>query len=70
MNIAQKMKILQLFENGEKVSAVAQRFVMNESTIRMIRDNKNKIRESAFKLGPSAKFCKISRSGKFFEYQV
>lgn len=64
MDIAQKMKILQLLDEGEKVSAVARRFVVNESTIRTIRDNKQKIRESASKLGPHAKFCKISRSDK------
>ena len=61
MDIAQKMKIIQLLESGEKVAAVAKRFVVNESTILPVRDNKQKIRESASKLGPHAKFCKITR---------
>ena len=63
MDLAQKLKIIQLLEGGEKVAAVAKRFVVNESTIRSTRDNKQKIRDSASKLGPHAKFCKISRSG-------
>ena len=66
MDIAQKMKILELLDKGEKVAGVARRFVVNESTIRTIRNNKSKIRDSASKLGPHAKFCKISRSGMRF----
>ena len=61
MDIAQKIKILELLDNGEKIAAVARRFIVNESTIRTIRNNKNKIRDSAPKLAPHAKFCKISR---------
>ena len=64
MDTAQKMKILQLLDDGEKVSAVARRFVVNESTIRTIGSNEEEIRESAFTLKPNAKFCKISRSEK------
>ena len=63
MDIAQKMKIIQLLESGEKVAEVARRFIVNESIIRSIRDSKQKIRNSGSKLGPHAKFCKISRSG-------
>ena len=63
IDIAQKVKILELLESGEKIAAIARRFVGNESTIRSIRDNKQKIRESAAKLGPHAKFCKIARAG-------
>ena len=64
MDLAQKMKILQLLDQGEKVSVIARRFVVNESTIRTILENKKKIIDSASKLGPNAKFGKISRSEK------
>ena len=40
MDIAQKMKIVELLESGEKIADIARRFVVNESTIRTIRDNK------------------------------
>ena len=63
MDIAQKMKIIELLESGEKIASIARRFVVNESTIRTIRDNKDKIRHSATQLGPHSKYCKISRSG-------
>lgn len=66
MDLAQKMTIIQLLQKGEKVAAIARRFVVNESTIRSIRDNKEKIRHSVEKLGPNAKFCKISRAGEYF----
>ena len=39
LNIAQKLEIVNLLENGEKVAAVARKFEVNESTIRTIRDN-------------------------------
>ena len=61
------MKILELLDNGEKLAVVARRFVVNKSTIRTIRKNKNKIPGSASKLGPHAKFLKISISGMFFD---
>lgn len=63
MDLAKKMKILELLENKEKVASIAKRFGVNESTIRSIRDNKSKITNSFSKLGPHAKCCKISRSG-------
>ena len=69
MNIAQKMKILELLKSGEKIAAIARRFVVNESTIRSILDNKQKIRESAAKLGPYAKFRKIARAGINFFFE-
>ena len=62
MDIAQKMKILELLESGEIIAAVARRFVVNESTIRSIKKNKDKIKASAGKLGPHAEFCKITRA--------
>ena len=66
MDIAQKMKIIELLESGKKIASIARRFVVNESTIRTIRDNKDKIHHSATQLGPHSKFCKISRSGKYY----
>ena len=64
MNLATKLKILDLLESGEKIAAIARRFDVNESIIRSIRDNKNKIRESTSQLGSHAKFCKITSNGK------
>ena len=66
MDVAQKMKIVELLESGEKIADIARRFVVNESTIRTIRDNREKIRKSALQLGPHSKLCKISRSGMHF----
>ena len=63
MDLAQKQKILELLENKETVVSIAKRFVVNESTIRSIRQSKLKIINSFSKLGPHAKFSKISRSG-------
>ena len=42
MNLAQKIKVIQLLENSEKIATIARRFVVNESTIRSIRSNKEK----------------------------
>lgn len=66
MDIAQKLKIIDLLESGEKIAVVARLYNVNESTIRTIRDNKIKIRSSASKLGSHAKFCKITRSGYYY----
>ena len=44
MNIADKLKILNLIDNGEKIAVIVRRFQVNESSIRTIRDNKDKIR--------------------------
>ena len=62
MDLAQKMKVIELLKNGEKVASIAKRFVVNESTIRWIRDNMEKIIGSASKLGAHAKCCKITRA--------
>lgn len=62
MNLAEKLKGLDLLRNGEKISHIARKFNVNESTIRSIRDNEKKIRESAMQLGTHSKVCKISRS--------
>ena len=61
MNLAEKLKILNLLRNGERVSVIARRFNVNESTIRTIRSNEDKIRESAKTLGKHAEHTKRSR---------
>ena len=61
MNIADKLKILDLIDNGEKIAAIARRFQVNESSIRTIRDNKDRIRNSSLNLGQHAKFVKVVR---------
>lgn len=61
MNIASKLEILNLIDGGEKIAAIARKFNVNESTIRNIRDNKDKIRRSAASLGQHAKFVKVVR---------
>lgn len=61
MNLASKLKILNLIEGGEKIAAIARKFCVNESTIRNIRDNKDKIRRSAAGLGQHAKCLKVVR---------
>ena len=61
MELAQKMKILELLENEETVASIAKRFGVNDSTIPSILDKKSKITNSFSKLGPHAKCCKISR---------
>lgn len=61
MSLADKLKILDLLKSGEKVSVVARRFNVNESTIRSIRDKEKSIRESASRMGTHAQHCKISR---------
>lgn len=61
MNIADKLKILDLLDEGVLVAEVARRFKVNESTIRTIRNNKDNIRSSSAGLGKHAKFVKIVR---------
>lgn len=61
MNLADKLKILNLLRSGEKVAVIARRYDVNESTIRTIRDNEVKIRESAGTLGQHAVTAKIVR---------
>ena len=52
IDIAQKMKIIEVLESEEKIDSIARRFVVNGSTVRTIRDNKDKIRHSATQLDP------------------
>lgn len=61
MDIAQKMKILDLLDDGKTVAEVARKFNVNESTIRSIRTKKNEIRNSSSHLGQHAKFVKYVR---------
>lgn len=61
MDIAQKMKILDLLESGKTVAEVARKFDVNESTIRSIREKKKEIRISSTHLGQHAKFVKTVR---------
>lgn len=58
MNLASKLKILNLIEGGEKIAAIARKFCVNESTIRNNRDN---IRRSAPGLVQHAKCLKVVR---------
>ena len=62
--MAQKLQILNLLKSGEKIASIARKFDFNESTMRSIRDNEKKIRETASQLGKHAKVCKIARGGK------
>ena len=39
LNIADKIKILNLLDDDEKVAAVGRKFNVNKSTVRTIRDN-------------------------------
>ena len=64
MDLATKLKILDLLESGEKIASIARRFEVNKLKMLSIRDNKNKIRENASQLGSHAKFCKITKTGK------
>lgn len=61
MNIADELPILDLLKKGETVAAIARKFKVNESTIRSIRGNEDKIRSSSSNLGQHAKFVKIVR---------
>ena len=61
MNLEQKVHILELLKSGMKVSAVAKKYSVNESTIRSIRDSGYKIITSFKQLGSQAKYSKISR---------
>ena len=61
MSLADKLQVLSLIDNGETIASIARRFKVNESTIRTIRDNKNKIRSSSSTLGQYSKFVKVVR---------
>uniref|UniRef100_A0ABD2X0P4 HTH CENPB-type domain-containing protein n=1 Tax=Trichogramma kaykai TaxID=54128 RepID=A0ABD2X0P4_9HYME len=62
LNIADKIKILNLLDDGEKVAAVGRKFNVNESTVRTIRDNAANIRNSAAHLGKHAVLTKVTRN--------
>lgn len=61
MNLTEKVEVLNKLKSGEKISEVAKKFKVNESTIRGIRDSGDKIRESVKKLGAAAALSKVSR---------
>ncbi|KAJ8682493.1 hypothetical protein QAD02_018285 [Eretmocerus hayati] len=61
VDIATKLKILDLLRDGEKISNLARRYEANESTIRSIRDNQEAIRAASANLGVHGKFTKINR---------
>lgn len=61
MDLGEKIKILDLLAKGEKIANIARKFGINESTVRSIRDNEKKIRDSVKNLGAHSKTCKISR---------
>ncbi|KAJ8678478.1 hypothetical protein QAD02_014265 [Eretmocerus hayati] len=61
MDIATKLKILDLLRDGEKISNLARRYEVNESTIPSIRDNQEAIRAASANLGVHGKFTKINR---------
>ena len=62
LNVARKIKVIHLLENGEKVMAVAGKLGINESSFRTIRANKDKIRAAAALLGPYAKMTNITKN--------
>lgn len=62
MDLSQKLKILEMLKNKEKIAEIARKFKVNESTIRSIRNNTEKILESSKQLGVHAQALKISRS--------
>lgn len=62
LNIGDKVKIINLLESGEKVAAVGRKFGISESSVRTIRDNKEKILKSAADLGSHAHLSKVVRN--------
>ena len=61
MSIATKIEVLKFLDNGDKVSTLAKRYNVNESTVRSIRDKAKQIRETAANLGAQVKVTKIAR---------
>ncbi|XP_058789583.1 tigger transposable element-derived protein 1-like [Phymastichus coffea] len=59
MSLADKLKILNLIRDGEKIACIVKIFSVNESTIRSIRTNENKIRSSSEILGQHATSVKV-----------
>ena len=51
LTLGDKLKILELLEENQTVAAVARKFNINESTVRGIHDNKDKIRKSCSQVG-------------------
>ncbi|KAL7297063.1 hypothetical protein TKK_0009489 [Trichogramma kaykai] len=61
-NIADKVKIINLLKQGEKVAAVGRKFQISESSVRAIRDNSEKILKSAADLGSHSHLTKVIRN--------
>ncbi|XP_058797622.1 tigger transposable element-derived protein 1-like [Phymastichus coffea] len=61
MSLADKLKILNLIRDGEKIACIAKIFSVNESTIHSIRTNEDKIRSSSEILGQHATSVKVVR---------
>ena len=71
IDLGQKLKILDLLRQGEKVAALANWFNVNESTMRTIRaTDEEKIRKIFSNLGNNAKYSKISRGGMIWYYAI
>lgn len=62
MSIADKIKILNAIDAGETIATIARRFSVNESTVRTIRDNREKIRSTSVTLGKHASSVKVVRN--------
>lgn len=62
LNIADKVKIINLLKEGEKVAAVGRKFNISESSVRTIRDNREKILKSAADLGSHTHLNKVVRN--------
>ncbi|KAL7294448.1 hypothetical protein TKK_0012444 [Trichogramma kaykai] len=61
-NIADKVKIINLLKQGEKVAAVGRKFQISESSVQAIRDNSEKILKSAADLGSHSHLTKVIRN--------
>lgn len=61
LKLADKLKILDLIANRETIAAVARRFNVNQSTIRTIRSNKQKIHRRALKFGHQCQAFKTAK---------
>ena len=59
--MAEKLKILDFLKSGEKLANIARKYSVDESTIRLIMQNKKTIWDSATKMGSHVKFFKIFR---------
>ena len=61
MNLADKLEILNLIRNGDKIASIARKFRVNESTIRTIRDDGKKFVKVYKNLGSHTKNFKKKR---------